>query len=89
MIFFTPAAMVLTHGIELTGLLYQDRFKIPKIGEFYASTEGNVIFVNRHNVRHSVGFAPAVFPFLHCGRIVRYNVDTDQVYSGHWAGDPG
>ena len=59
---------------------FQNRFKIPNIGEFYASTEGNVIFVNRHNVRHSVGFAPQVFPFLHSARIVRYDVDTDRVF---------
>ena len=61
--------------------IFRERFKIPQIGEFYASTEGNVIFVNRHNVRHSVGFAPCVLPFLHCARIIRYNIETDEVYT--------
>ena len=59
--------------------IFQEKFGIPNIGEFYASTEGNVIFVNRHNVKHSVGFAPCVLPFLHCARIIRYDIDSDQV----------
>ena len=61
--------------------IFREKFNIPQIGEFYASTEGNVIFVNRHNVRHSVGFAPCVLPFLHCARIIRYNIETDEVYT--------
>ena len=59
--------------------IFRDKFNIPHIGEFYASTEGNVIFVNRHNVPYSVGFAPCVLPFLHCARIIKYDVESDRV----------
>ena len=59
--------------------IFSEKFKIPNIGEFYGSTEGNVLFVNRHNVKYSVGFAPCVLPFLHCARIIKYDVESDGV----------
>lgn len=51
---------------------FKQRFKIPKIMEFYASSEGNVAFSNLLNFDETCGISP--LPFA----IVKYDRDTDQ-----------
>jgi citronellyl-CoA synthetase len=51
---------------------FKQRFNIPKIMEFYASSEGNVAFSNLLNFDETVGVSP--LPFA----IVKYDRETDQ-----------
>jgi citronellyl-CoA synthetase len=51
---------------------FKQRFKIPKIMEFYASSEGNVAFSNLLNFDETCGISP--LPFA----IVKYDRDSDQ-----------
>jgi solute carrier family 27 fatty acid transporter 1/4 len=44
--------------------LFQKRFNIPQIGEFYASTEGNVVLFNTVNERGAIGFVPPLGRWL-------------------------
>ena len=44
---------------------FTTRFNIPQIGEFYASTEGNVGFINTHNYPGSCGFNPLLIGLSH------------------------
>jgi len=51
---------------------FKQRFNIPKIMEFYASSEGNVAFSNLLNFDETCGISP--LPFA----IVKYDRETDQ-----------
>ncbi|ELU08551.1 hypothetical protein CAPTEDRAFT_63948, partial [Capitella teleta] len=58
---------------------FQRRFKIPRICEFYAATEGNAGFINVHNKMGSVGrMSPAMRRLYPC-KFVRYDVAQDDV----------
>lgn len=51
---------------------FKQRFNIPKIMEFYASSEGNIAFSNLLNFDETVGVSP--LPYA----IVKYDRDTEQ-----------
>ena len=59
---------------------FRDRFRIPRILEFYGATEGNVGFMNFENKEGSVGRIPSTLlaRFMSNGRIVRFDVETEQ-----------
>ena len=52
---------------------FKARFGITRVGEFYASTEGNIAFMNCFNNDSTIGFSPAKFS------LIKYDVDNDQV----------
>jgi len=51
---------------------FKKRFNIPKVYEFYASSEGNVAFANMMNLNCTVGFG--IQPYA----IVKYDVEGDE-----------
>jgi fatty-acyl-CoA synthase len=55
---------------------FRDRFRIPRIVEFYGATEGNVALVNYDNKVGSVGRIP--LRLLMDARLVRFDVEADQ-----------
>jgi fatty-acyl-CoA synthase len=54
---------------------FRDRFKLPRIVEFYGATEGNVSLLNMDNKVGSVGRIPT--RLLMDARLVRYDVERD------------
>ena len=59
---------------------FQTRFGIPKIIEFYGSTEGNSI-INLANKTGAVGYVPWPFSLvLRQNRIIQFDVDTNTIY---------
>lgn len=54
---------------------FRDRFAIPRIHEFYASTEGNVILMNLDNRVGAVG--RVLLKPMSNARIIRYDVERD------------
>ncbi|HTO70552.1 MAG TPA: long-chain-acyl-CoA synthetase [Myxococcota bacterium] len=55
---------------------FRDRFKLPRIVEFYGATEGNVSLLNLDNKVGSVGRIPT--RLLMDARVVRYDVERDE-----------
>ncbi|HTO07506.1 MAG TPA: long-chain-acyl-CoA synthetase [Myxococcota bacterium] len=55
---------------------FRDRFRIPRIVEFYGATEGNVSLLNLDNKSGSVGRIPT--RLLMDARLVRYDVERDE-----------
>ncbi|HXZ85813.1 MAG TPA: AMP-binding protein, partial [Myxococcota bacterium] len=55
---------------------FRDRFRLPRIVEFYGATEGNVSLVNLDNKLGSVGRIPT--RLLMDARLVRYDVERDE-----------
>jgi fatty-acyl-CoA synthase len=55
---------------------FRDRFRIPRIVEFYGATEGNVSLLNLDNTVGSVGRIPT--RLLMDARLVRYDVERDE-----------
>ena len=55
---------------------FRDRFRIPRIVEFYGATEGNVAMLNLDNKVGSVGRIPS--KLLMDARLVRYDVERDE-----------
>jgi fatty-acyl-CoA synthase len=55
---------------------FRDRFRIPRIVEFYGATEGNVSLLNMDNKVGSVGRIPT--RLLMDARLVRYDVERDE-----------
>jgi fatty-acyl-CoA synthase len=55
---------------------FRDRFRIPRIVEFYGATEGNVAMLNLDNKVGSVGRIPS--RLLMDARLVRYDVEGDE-----------
>jgi citronellyl-CoA synthetase len=51
---------------------FKERFNIPKVMEFYASSEGNIAFTNLFNFNETVGVSP--LPFA----IVKYDRESEQ-----------
>lgn len=58
--------------------LFQDRFKIPKILEFYAATEGNVASFNFDGTPGAVGRLPKYLAHRFPTRIVKFDVESEQ-----------
>ena len=56
---------------------FRDRFRIPRIVEFYGATEGNVALLNLDNKVGSVGRIPT--KLLMDARLVRYDVERDEL----------
>lgn len=61
---------------------FQPRFKIPRILEFYGSTEGNVSFLNFDGKVGAVGRIPSYLKKRLNVRIVRFDVETEQPVRG-------
>ena len=57
---------------------FQNRFQIPKIVEYYASTEGNCSFINGANKVGSVGSLSRVLPFMNPASLLKVNPDTGE-----------
>ncbi|MFI5315087.1 MAG: long-chain-acyl-CoA synthetase [Myxococcota bacterium] len=55
---------------------FRDRFRLPRIVEFYGATEGNVSLLNLDNQVGSVGRIPT--RLLMDARLVRYDVERDE-----------
>ena len=55
---------------------FRDRFGIPRIHEFYGSTEGNVVLMNLDNSVGAVG--RVLLKPVSNARIIRYDVDRDE-----------
>jgi fatty-acyl-CoA synthase len=55
---------------------FRDRFRIPRIVEFYGATEGNVALMNFEGREGSVGRIPS--KLLMDARLVRYDVERDE-----------
>jgi fatty-acyl-CoA synthase len=58
--------------------LFQERFKIPRILEFYAATEGNVASFNFDGTPGAVGRLPAYLAHRFPTRIVRFDVEKEE-----------
>jgi fatty-acyl-CoA synthase len=55
------------------------RFNVPRIGEFYASTEGNVALWNTLGETGAVGYVPPMVRMMSPYTIVKYDVDKDEI----------
>lgn len=58
--------------------VFQERFKIPKVLEFYAATEGNVASFNFDGTPGAVGRLPKYLAHRFPTRIVKFDVETEQ-----------
>jgi len=61
---------------------FQSRFAIPKILEFYGSTEGNVSLFNFDGKQGAIGRVPKFLKKQINIRLVRFDVDTDEPVRG-------
>jgi fatty-acyl-CoA synthase len=61
---------------------FQQRFRIPRIIEFYGATEGNVSLVNMRGRVGAVGRVPRALRKLLGTRIVRFDVEREEVMRG-------
>jgi fatty-acyl-CoA synthase len=61
---------------------FQQRFRIPRIVEFYGATEGNVSLVNTRGKVGAVGRMPWAMRKLTGTRIVRFDVEREEVVRG-------
>jgi fatty-acyl-CoA synthase len=55
---------------------FQDRFRIPRILEFYASTEGNVTLFNYEGKPGAIGRIPSFLAHRSPTALIRYDVET-------------
>jgi len=61
---------------------FQERFRIPRIVEFYGATEGNISLVNTRGKVGAVGRVPRAFRKWVGVRIVRFDVEREEVVRG-------
>jgi fatty-acyl-CoA synthase len=61
---------------------FQKRFRIPKILEWYAATEGNCVFLNFDGKIGAVGRIPKWIERKFFVEIVRFDIDTEQAVRG-------
>ena len=61
---------------------FQRRFRIPKILEWYAATEGNCVFLNFDGKIGAVGRIPAWAKRRFVTKIVRFDIDSEQPVRG-------
>ena len=61
---------------------FQERFRIPRIVEFYGATEGNVVLVNLEGRVGSVGRLPGLLRRLVGVELVRFDVEREEVVRG-------
>ena len=57
---------------------FQDRFKIPRIVEFYAATEGNVALMNADGKVGAIGRIPWYLDRVFNTKIIRFDVESEQ-----------
>ena len=71
--------MALGNGMPLeVWVAFQQRFQIPLVCEFYASTEGNANLVNHLGLPGVIGWIPPIAKWLYPLRIVRYDETEEQ-----------
>jgi fatty-acyl-CoA synthase len=63
--------------------IFQERFAIPKIIEFYGATEGNVSMLNYDGKVGSVGRVPNYMRKIVTTRIVRFDIEGEVPVRGH------
>jgi len=61
---------------------FQDRYKIKKIIEFYASTEGNTNIFNNTGKVGAIGIVPWFVNFLYPVHLIRCDLETSEVIRG-------
>jgi fatty-acyl-CoA synthase len=61
---------------------FQERFRIPRVIEFYGATEGNVSLFNSRGKVGAVGRVPWAMRKLVGARIVRFDVEREEVVRG-------
>ena len=61
---------------------FRDRFRLPRIVEFYGSSEGNVAFFNVDSKVGSVGRLPDYLKRIFPARLVRFDVEREEVLRG-------
>lgn len=61
---------------------FQDRFAIPRIVEFYGSTEGNVSMLNYDGTVGAVGRVPDYLEWLLPSRVIRFDVESEMPVRG-------
>jgi fatty-acyl-CoA synthase len=61
---------------------FQERFRIPRILEFYAATEGNVSLFNVHGRQGAMGHVPAYLAHRFAPALVRFDVEMDEPMRG-------
>ena len=61
---------------------FQQRFRIPKILEWYASTEGNCVFINFDSTIGAVGRVPKMLKSKFLVELVRFDIETEQPVRG-------
>jgi len=61
---------------------FQERFRIPRVVEFYGATEGNISLVNTRGKVGAVGRVPRAFRSWVGARIVRFDVEREEVVRG-------
>lgn len=57
---------------------FQSRFQVPRVVEYYASTEGNCSFINGTNKVGAVGSLSRILPFMNPACLVKINQDTGE-----------
>ncbi|PWR20628.1 long-chain-acyl-CoA synthetase [Zavarzinia compransoris] len=57
---------------------FQDRFKIPRIVEFYAATEGNVALMNADGKVGAIGRIPWYLDRVFNTKVIRFDIETEQ-----------
>ncbi|XP_018579796.1 long-chain fatty acid transport protein 4 [Anoplophora glabripennis] len=57
---------------------FVDRFKIPRVGEFYGATEGNANIVNVDNTVGSIGFISRIIPSVYPISIIKVDPNTGE-----------
>ncbi|RZC32918.1 long-chain fatty acid transport protein 4, partial [Asbolus verrucosus] len=57
---------------------FVERFKIPKVAEFYGATEGNANIVNIDNTVGSIGFVSRIVPSIYPISIIRVDSQTGE-----------
>ena len=58
--------------------IFQDRFGVKQMGEFYGATEGNCNTMNPDNTIGAVGFTTRIFPSVYPITLIRFNKDTGE-----------
>lgn len=61
---------------------FQDRFAIPRIVEFYGSTEGNVSMLNYDGTVGAVGRVPDYLEWMLPSRVIRFDVESEMPVRG-------
>jgi len=61
---------------------FERRFRLPKIVEFYGSSEGNVVFFNIDGKMGSIGRLPPWMRNVFQVRVVRFDVEKEEVVRG-------